>query len=340
MRSWRRAPIQRMRPSAKPSPGTCAAARVTPRSSTRSYWRPIPPASRRSNERRRALTVPIQPPVESPRDLGEAYALLAPTHHRPIAGGTDVMVQITGEIGRLPDRLLDVWHLEGLRGITVSEGALTIGALTTYTAMRHSAPCREHAPALVEAAATIGAAQIQNRGTIGGNIANASPAGDTLPVLLATDAVILVGGQRGEREVAAADFFVDYRKTALAPDELILQVRIPLRRGRSVHFRKVGTRRAQAISKVVLALAWQDLGSAGWKDVRVALGSVAATPTRAWATEAVLEGAMPTPEVADRAAETLAGELNPIDDVRSSPDYRRVVSARVLHRLLREAGRW
>jgi xanthine dehydrogenase small subunit len=133
---------------------------------------------------------------------------------------------------------------------------------------------------------------------------------------------------------------VDYRKTALAPDELILQVRIPNPMGRSVRFRKVGTRRAQAISKVVIALAWHDLGSVGWKDVRIALGSVAATPVRARVTEAVLEGSQPTPEVADRASETLAGELEPIDDVRSTADYRRLVSARILHRLLRDAGGW
>jgi CO/xanthine dehydrogenase FAD-binding subunit len=249
-------------------------------------------------------------------------------------------VAITGELGPIPDRMLDLSRLEELRGISLEQGALVLGARTTYTEIRRSTVCREHLPALVEAAATIGAAQIQNRGTLGGNIANASPAGDTLPVLLAADALILVGGQRGEREMPAADFFVEYRKTALAPDELILQVRVPLPRGRSLRFRKVGTRRAQAISKVVMALAWQDLGSGGWKDVRVALGSVAATPIRARATEAVLEGARPTPEVADRAAETLAGELNPIDDVRSTADYRRMVAARILHRLLRDAGGW
>ena len=151
--------------------------------------------------------------------------------------------------------------------------------------------------------------------------------------------MILVGGQRGEREINALDYFLSYRKTALASDELILQVKFPLPSGRELRFRKVGTRRAQAISKVVMAMAWQD-GPKGWSDVRVALGSVAATPIRAAATEAVLEGARPTPEVADRAAETLAGELQPIDDVRSTADYRRAVSARVLHRLLRDAGGW
>ena len=284
--------------------------------------------------------MPAEPPIDSPRRLFEAYELLAAGATRPIAGGTDVMVAITGELGPLPERMLDLSRLEELRGISLEQGALLLGARTTYTEIRRSTLCREHLAALVEAAATIGAAQIQNRGTIGGNLANASPAGDTLPVLLAADAAILVGGQRGEREIAVADFFVDYRKTALAPDELILQVRIPVPRGRSLRFRKVGTRRAQAISKVVMALAWHDLGSAGWKDVRVALGSVAATPIRASATEAVLEGASPTPEVADRAAETLAGELQPIDDVRSTAEYRRAVSARILHRLLRDAGGW
>jgi carbon-monoxide dehydrogenase medium subunit len=236
--------------------------------------------------------------------------------------------------------MLDLSRIDALRGISLEANGLVLGARTTYTEIRRSALCREHLPALVEAAATIGAAQIQNRGTLGGNIANASPAGDTLPILLAADAVILVGGQRGEREIAALDYFVGYRKTALAPDELILQVRFPLPQGRELRFRKVGTRRAQAISKVVMALAWRDLGAQGWLDVRVALGSVAATPIRAAATERVLEGGRPTPEIADLAAETLAGELQPIDDVRSTADYRRAVSARILHRLLRDAGGW
>jgi CO/xanthine dehydrogenase FAD-binding subunit len=284
--------------------------------------------------------MPAEPPIESPRSLFEAYERLAAGPTRPIAGGTDVMVAITGELGAIPERMLDLSRLEELRGISLERGALLLGARTTYSELRRSTLVREHLPALVDAAATIGAAQIQNRGTIGGNIANASPAGDTLPVLLAADAVILVGGQRGEREVAAADFFVDYRKTAVAADELILQVRIPVPAGRSLRFRKVGTRRAQAISKVVLALAWRDLGSAGWNDVRIALGSVAATPVRARATEGILEGRRPTPEIADQAAETLAGELEPIDDVRSTAEYRRMVSARILHRLLRDAEGW
>jgi xanthine dehydrogenase small subunit len=285
--------------------------------------------------------MPVEPPIEVPRTLDEAFAMLAAAPHRPIAGGTDVMVQITGELGEPPERMIDLWRLEELRGIALEQGAVTLGALTTYTDIRRSAICREHLPALVEAAATIGAAQIQNRGTLGGNIANASPAGDTLPVLLATDAEIVVGGARGERRIPAADFWTGYRTTAMAPHELLLRVRVPLAGGREVRFRKVGTRRAQAISKVVMAVAWREHGrSAGWSDIRVALGSVAERPIRAMAAEQALEGAHPTPEAADRAAAVLAGEIQPIDDVRSTADYRRTVAARVLHRIVREAGGW
>jgi xanthine dehydrogenase small subunit len=194
---------------------------------------------------------------------------------------------------------------------------------------------------LAEAAATIGAAQIQNRGTLGGNIANASPAGDTLPLLLALDAEIVVGGANGERAVSAESFWVAYRTTALAPGELILRVGIPLPPGRQARFRKVGTRRAQAISKVVMAVAWRQVEPRGpWRDVRVAAGSVADRPIRSRAAEAVLEGARPTPETADLAAEAIAGEIHPIDDVRSTAEYRRMVTARILHRMIREDGGW
>jgi CO/xanthine dehydrogenase FAD-binding subunit len=264
--------------------------------------------------------------------------------------------------------MVDLSRLAELRGISVDGDAVVIGALSTYAEIRRSSVCREHLPALVEAAATVGAAQIQNRGTLGGNAANASPAGDTLPVLLAMDASFVVGAARGERTIPSTDFWVAYRRTALAPDELIVRIRIPLGGGRETRFRKIGTRRAQAISKVVLALAWRDEDgqapgsgmadpdpsaegaststmttprtTGAWHGVRLALGSVADRPIRALATEAVLEGAAPTPETADAAAEALAAEIHPIDDVRSTGDYRRVVAARALHRMIRDAGGW
>jgi CO/xanthine dehydrogenase FAD-binding subunit len=285
--------------------------------------------------------MPVEPPVVSPRTLADAFDLIASVRHRPVAGGTDLLVQITGEIGEPPDRVIDLWGLDELRGINVQSGALVIGALTTYTEIRRSSEVAQYLPVLAEAAATIGAAQIQNRGTLGGNAVNASPAGDTLPILLATDAELLIGGARGQRSVPAREFWPAYRQTPLAPDELLLSVSFPISSDRQVRFRKVGTRRAQAISKVVMALAWEVRGDdRAWRRVRLALGSVAATPIRAHRTEAVLEGSAPSPEIADAAAKALADELSPIDDVRSTADYRRAVAARVLHRLIRDEGAW
>jgi xanthine dehydrogenase small subunit len=279
--------------------------------------------------------MPVEPPVVSPSSLEAAFAVLAEAPHRPIAGGTDLMVQITGELGEPPPRVLDLWRLDELRGIAMAGDAIELGALTTYTDIRRSPICREHLPALVEAASTIGAAQIQNRGTLGGNVMNASPAGDTLPVLLALDAVLVVGGVGGEREVPAAAFWPAYRETAARADELLVRIQIPLGADREQRFRKVGTRRAQAISKVVAAAAWR--GGDGWRDVRIALGSVAATPIRVAAAEAVLEGRDRTPASVDAAVEALAASIHPIDDVRSTASYRREAARRVVHRLLSEA---
>ncbi|HEY8921264.1 MAG TPA: FAD binding domain-containing protein, partial [Candidatus Limnocylindria bacterium] len=172
------------------------------------------------------------------------------------------------------------------------------------------------------------------------NAMNASPAGDMLPLLLACDAQFVAGAAHGERWIPVRDFWPSYRHTALEPNELLLRISIPLPGDRQLRYRKVGTRRAQAISKVVMALAWLPGDDASWREVHLALGSVAPTAIRAPATEAVLEGSAPTEATADRAASTLAGELSPIDDVRSSADYRRAVAARVLHRLIRDEGGW
>jgi carbon-monoxide dehydrogenase medium subunit len=280
--------------------------------------------------------MPVEPPVVSPRSLAEAYAILAGAPHRPVAGGTDLLVQLTGEIGPAPERVIDLWRVDELHGIRVVGGALELGALTTYTQIRRSDDCAAHAPSLVEAAATIGAAQIQNRGTIGGNVMNASPAGDTLPVLLALDAALVVGGPAGERSIPAAEFWPAYRRTALREGELLLRMRIPIVDGRRQAFRKVGTRRAQAISKVVLAASWRR--DPAFRDVRIAFGSVAATPIRARAAEAVLEGAPATAATIDAAVKALRGELHPIDDVRSTGAYRLEVSCRILRRVLDDAS--
>jgi CO/xanthine dehydrogenase FAD-binding subunit len=281
----------------------------------------------------------VEPPVVSPASLEEAYAVLADGRHRPLAGGTDLMVQLAADVVEPPAAVIDLWRLGELRGVGYDGYDVTIGALTTFTELRHNPVIRARLPALSEAAATIGAAQIQNRATIGGNVCNASPAGDSLPILLAVDAQFDLGSAAGERTVPAREFWIEYRTTALRPDELLLRVHFPVERYRHTRFRKVGTRRAQAISKVVMALSYQEDGGV-WRNVRVALGSVAPTPVRARQTEAVLEGAAPRETVADHAAGVLVEELQPIDDVRSTADYRRSVSARVLHRLIREEGGW
>ena len=257
-----------------------------------------------------------------------------------MAGGTDLLVLISADQTPPPDRVLDIWGLDVLRGVTLEDDALVIGALTTYTDLRRSRVIADLLPALAEAAATIGAAQIQNRGTVGGNLGNASPAGDTLPLWLATDSQIVLGSASGERAVAAADFFIGYRRTARRDDELVVAVRVPLIPRRHLRFRKVGTRRAQAISKVVMAVSWQDGAARAWGEVRVALGSVAPTPIRARETEAALQGRFPSSETGVAAFNALSAELQPIDDVRSTADYRRLVAGRILLRILREEGGW
>jgi CO/xanthine dehydrogenase FAD-binding subunit len=226
--------------------------------------------------------------------------------------------------------------------LDVGHDELVLGALTTWTELRTS-PIVHHAmPVLAEASAMVGADQVRNRGTIGGNCVTASPAGDLLPLLLATDARLEVAGLHRTRLVPASAFWTGYRRTALAPGELLAAVRIPLVPGRQVRFRKVGTRRAQSIAKVSIAVAWREDEGASertWHDVRVALGAVAPTVIRAARTEATLEGAVPSPSVAARAAAVVREEIAPIDDVRSTATYRRAVAGRVLRRIvLDEAG--
>jgi CO/xanthine dehydrogenase FAD-binding subunit len=278
-------------------------------------------------------------PVVSPTTLSGALELMSVGAYRPLAGGTDLMVQLEADVAEPPAAVLDLSRVNELKGVRTDGYEVSIGALTTYTELRGSPLIGARLPALAQAAATIGAAQIQNRGTIGGNVCNASPAGDTLPVLLAIDAIFDVGSVSGEREVLAREFWTGYRQTALRGDELLLRIRFPVDRSRHTRFRKVGTRAAQAISKVVMALSYRE-DDGTWRDVRLALGSVAPTTIRAAATEAVLEGSRPSESVASAAVAALAAEIAPIDDVRSTAGYRRSVSARVLHRLLREDGAW
>jgi CO/xanthine dehydrogenase FAD-binding subunit len=245
----------------------------------------------------------------------------------PMAGCTDLYVALN--LGELKGtRFLNLWPLDQLRRIAVGEGVLSIGALCTYTDLMRSRLVQRRVPMLVAAAREVGGPQIQNRGTIGGNIANASPAGDTLPVLAVAGATVVLGSIRGQRRVLFTEFYTAYRRTVISPDELIVAVEIPEIEGRQ-WFRKVGTRAAQAISKVVMAAV--DPGSG--QTPRIAVGSVAPTVVRLPRTEAALASGM---SIGD-AQRILSDEIVPIDDVRSTAEYRRRVSANLLASFWREA---
>ncbi len=265
-------------------------------------------------------------PVHIPRDLAHALELRAAhPEAMPLAGCTDVMVFI--EAGAIdPPEFLDLWGLDELRGIDATDGGLSIGALVTYSELIESAEVNALAPILVEASRTCGAKQIQNRGTLGGNIANASPAGDTLPVLLALDAEVELVSTQGSRRVRLDALYTGYRQLALEPDELITRVHLPAPHAADkTHYRKVGTRLAQAISKVVLG-ARVRIEDGLVTDARIAFGSVAATPIRCATVESALLGKPVDPAAADRVLDDIA----PIDDIRSTADYRRSVSRRIL----------
>lgn len=270
-------------------------------------------------------------PVLEPRTLAEALDLRAAhPEAMPLAGGTDVMVYLEGGVID-PPRFLNLWGIAELGGLSRTGDALRIGALVTHTDVVRSPDAQALAPALVEACRTVGAVQIQNRGTIGGNVVNASPAGDTLPVLLALDAEFeLHSAARGQRRVPAAQFWQGYRRMDLAPDELLVAVHVPAPSpGDRTFFRKVGTRQAQSISKVVLgARVRLDAATGTVTEARIAYGSVAATPVRCPATEAALIGRRRGDLAA--AADTVATEIRPIDDVRSTAEYRLAVAVRVL----------
>ena len=267
--------------------------------------------------------------LQRPRSLKAALAMLATAPAlTPIAGCTDVMVGL--HFGTSDQRqFIDLWPLDELRGITLDkpEGLsprLRIGALTTYTEIIASPIIRKRVPMLVAAAREVGGAQIQNRGTLGGNIANASPAGDTLPVLAAADARIVLRSAGGERRVSFSEFYTGYRTSVRQPDELITAIEIPAIEGRQ-WWRKVGTRRAQAISKIMMA------GVRG-PQVRIALGSVGPVVVLATGAAKVLAHGG---SVADAQA-ALAREITPIDDVRSTGEYRQQVAANLLAQFWKE----
>jgi CO/xanthine dehydrogenase FAD-binding subunit len=263
--------------------------------------------------------------------LAEACDLVA-RGYRPLAGGTDVMVLLSA--GKLVHRRwVDLSAIDELRAVHVRPDALSMGALVTYTDVRRHPILSRELPMLAQAASETGGIAIQNRGTLGGNIGNASPAADSPPALLAYDARLVLVSGRGAREIAYDAFHTGYKRTAAAPDEIVSQVIVPRRAEPRVHYyRKVGPRRAQAISKVCFAACASKQGDAV-REARVALGGVAPVPLRAVEVErAIVAGDL------QAASEALAWAVVPIDDVRSTARYRRRVADNLLRDFLQHVA--
>ncbi|HEV3252864.1 MAG TPA: xanthine dehydrogenase family protein subunit M [Candidatus Acidoferrales bacterium] len=273
--------------------------------------------------------------MKAPASLGEAIGMMAeePGRWKAFAGGTDLMVLL--EAGKLAHRqFLSLWRVRELRGIAETSEEVRLGALTTYTEVLESATLRREFPLLCRAAAETGGVATQNRGTLGGNIANASPAADSLPALLVYDAELELVSAQGARRVPYHGFHTGYKTMDLRADEIIRCILLPRqKRDWRSYYRKVGTRRAQAISKVCLA-AVAKIEAGRIQDLRIALGSVAPTVVRAVRTEAFLRGKAPTADAIRAAGEELAREIAPIDDVRSTARYRRRVAQNLLEEFL------
>ncbi len=272
--------------------------------------------------------------LTSPGTLNGVLALLAEGAWTPMAGGTELMVQFGA--GRLrARRLVNIFGLPELGGIIANEETIRIGAGVTYTELRGSAVIQAELPLLARAASWTGAIANQNRGTLGGNLVNGSPAADSPPALLAYEAEVMLVSRGGERRVPYSEFHTGYKQTVLAKDELVLAVEVPRRRWRHGYLRKVGPRNAQAISKVALGGVARCV-EGRVEAVRLGLASVAAAPFRCVATEAALAGKMLGPELVGEARAALDGEIAPLDDIRSTARYRRQVAGNLLEEFLRQ----
>jgi len=276
----------------------------------------------------------------SPASLREALATLGnePCVWKPFAGGTDLMVLL--EAGKLPHKnYLNIWDLPELRGIEVSDSQITLGALTTYTEIQDHETLRREFPMLCQAASETGGLAIQNRGTLGGNIVNASPAADSPPALLVYDAELEIVSAKGTRTVPYRTFHTGYKQMDIRPEELLRAIRLPrASKDWSHYYRKVGTRKAQAISKICFAgTALMDGDQIA--DVRIALGSVAPIPIRCVQTERALRQQVINPDTLTAAKSALTAEIAPIDDLRSTRSYRLQVSLNLLEDFVRGLSR-
>ncbi len=276
----------------------------------------------------------------SPGTLGEALDVLSRNEGtwKPFAGGTDLMVLF--EAGKLPHKnYVNIWNLKELRGIEVSDDQVRLGALTTYTEVQNNNVLREEFPMLCQAASETGGLAIQNRGTLGGNIVNASPAADSPPALLAYDAELEFIAKQGERRIPYYKFHSGYKQMDLRPGELLRTICLPRTTKRLMHYyRKVGTRKAQAISKTCFAGVGRVVHDR-IAEIRIALGSVAPIPIRCTRTEGALLNRAIDSNTLTAAKTALAAEISPIDDLRSTRDYRLRVSLNLLEDFIRQLNR-
>jgi OHCU decarboxylase len=281
--------------------------------------------------------LPAEYELVAPRTLPDVLSLLAhePGAWLPIAGGTDVMVQYSA--GKLAARkLVSIWNLPELRSIEVTADEIQIGAGCTYTDLREHEVITREFSLLSSSASWTGGIANQDRGTIGGNIVNASPAADSLPALMVYHAELLLVSARGERRVPYANFHISYRKTRLAPEELIRAVCLKRQfSGYYAHARKVGARNAQAIAKICLAGLGHLVGGIV-DDIRLAVGSVAPVPLRLSETERIIKGKLIDTQLIQLAKTAAAAEVRPIDDIRSSARYRAAVTANLVGEFLEQ----
>ena len=250
----------------------------------------------------------------------EALAAHSP-NVRILAGGTDAVVDLK-HVPDSPGLVVDVSQLKELKGIEVTDAGLRIGAGVTHTEIMKHPLIKEHAPALIDAAHTIGAVQTRNLGTLGGNLVTCVPSMDSGPTLMALEAEVTVTGPTGKRTIPLGDFFIGPRKTILEKDALLLEIIVPAANlGKPASFIKFGLRKGQALALVNAASAlWIEDGK--FKDVRISLGAVAPVVIRAPKAEAILEGQSVTELLVDEAAKTAVSEAKPIDDFRASKEYR------------------
>lgn len=275
--------------------------------------------------------------VETPETLDQALRMLARTRYRVIAGGTDVVIQMRE--GTIPEaRLLNIYELDELRYIRSDGDSLRIGALTSLTDVSESRELRRFAPFLAEAAGKIGSVQVTNKGTIGGNVGNASPSGDCLPPLYALAGRVVLVSVKGRREVPINEFFRGYKRLDLRQDELITEVNFrKMKDDEDGLFLKHSLRLGEACSVVSVCL-WLKRGErrAEFADVRIALGAVAPNVVRAYKSEELVKHGVLDEDRIQAASQAVTESISPITDVRGSADYRRELAVNLTRLGLRE----